>query len=302
MLIYIIVVFGIVAVTSALLIYILNKLGLLDYRMVLAISLSSVLAGLLFPGIFNLLSAGSRRIAGIAQVSFVLVATLVMYMLLVFILSVIIAVIIPGSTFDLIAAGMKKIRINGAARPFRLDENGPKNDDNAKGILNEGTNYLEEIYDSFAAENAKTVPDNEVYAQDNEAYKQPVDEAYAEKAENNLDKSVDSGENIDKMGLEEFEQDISMRLSIEECVEEAFRLKSEGDFEGAILYFMYALDKKPGPDLTFWIVLDICVLYKLSGQVEFAKDVLSSYFDIYGNYMDAGTREEIERNLAYIGQ
>ena len=85
--------------------------------------------------------------------------------------------------------------------------------------------------------------------------------------ENNFEKAVDSTENIDKMGIENTLHD-SGSLTIEECIEEAFRLKALGDFEGAIIYHMYALDKKPEKDLTFWIVLDICVMYKSLGQRE----------------------------------
>lgn len=75
--------------------------------------------------------------------------------------------------------------------------------------------------------------------------------------ENNLEISVDSNENIDKMGIENIVQNRNS-LTIEDCINEAFRLKGAGDFESAILYHMYALDKKPGKELTFWIILDIC--------------------------------------------
>ena len=54
----------------------------------------------------------------------------------------------------------------------------------------------------------------------------------------------------------------SENLNIDDCIDEAFRLKEKGDLEGAILYYMYALDKKPDKDLVFWIILDTCVLYK----------------------------------------
>jgi hypothetical protein len=38
-------------------------------------------------------------------------------------------------------------------------------------------------------------------------------------------------------------------MTIEECIEEAFRLKESGDSEGAILYYMYALDKNQAKNL-----------------------------------------------------
>jgi hypothetical protein len=117
------------------------------------------------------------------------------------------------------------------------------------------------------------------------------------KIENNLEISVDSSENIDKMGIENIEQESEI-LTIDECIEEAFRLKQQGDAEGAILYYMYALDKKPCKQLSFWIVLDICVIYKTLGQYELAFEILNCYYDVFGDIMDGSVREEIENNLS----
>jgi tetratricopeptide (TPR) repeat protein len=88
-----------------------------------------------------------------------------------------------------------------------------------------------------------------------------------------------------------------MLLSVDDCINEAFRLKERGDSEGAILYYMYALDKNPDKDLTFWIILDICVLYKSLGQAELARDILESIIAGYGNVLDVSVKAEIERNL-----
>ncbi len=90
-------------------------------------------------------------------------------------------------------------------------------------------------------------------------------------------------------------------MTIEECIDEAFRLREAGDPEGSILYFMYALDKKPQKELTFWIILDICVMYKSLGQQDLALDILDGYYDIYGDEMDSSVKEEIVRNLTDIG-
>ena len=125
--------------------------------------------------------------------------------------------------------------------------------------------------------------------------------------ENYLEKSVDSRQNTDKMGLGEMydtkeelgSSDSHMELSINDCIDEAFRLKERKDLEGAILYYMYALDKKPEKDLVFWIILDICVLYKSLGQTELAKEILESYVNAYGDAMDVALKAEIERNLVY---
>ncbi|MFZ5990029.1 MAG: hypothetical protein ACOYWZ_23275 [Bacillota bacterium] len=86
-------------------------------------------------------------------------------------------------------------------------------------------------------------------------------------------------------------------MDIIDCIDEAFRLKESGDPEGAILNYFYALDKQPENDIVFWLILDICVLYKELGQVELAKDILESYVSEYGDVMDEAVRFEIERNL-----
>jgi hypothetical protein len=89
-------------------------------------------------------------------------------------------------------------------------------------------------------------------------------------------------------------------LTIEDCINEAFRLKGAGDFESAILHHMYALDKRPSKELTFWIILDICVMYKSLGQQELALDILNSYYETYGDTMDISVKEEIRKNLTAV--
>lgn len=147
-----------------------------------------------------------------------------------------------------------------------------------------GDSYIEQIYLDYVAKNDEPESSPENGAE--------MAGAIGSKAE----KSVDSGEIIDKMGIENKVYD-SQAVTIEECITEAFRLKEDGDFEGAILYFMYALDKKPQKDLTFWIILDICVMYRSLGQQDLALEILNSYYEIYGDVMGTWVRDEIIRNL-----
>jgi tetratricopeptide (TPR) repeat protein len=88
-----------------------------------------------------------------------------------------------------------------------------------------------------------------------------------------------------------------MELSINECIDEAFRLKEQGDFEGAVLCYTHILDKNPDRDLVFWIVLDVCTIYKFLGQVELAKEILEEYLRNYSEVMDKSLIVEIEKNL-----
>lgn len=89
----------------------------------------------------------------------------------------------------------------------------------------------------------------------------------------------------------------ALSKTVDEIIDEAFNLKENGDFEGAILNYFYALEREPKDDVVFWVVLDICVLYKQLGQVDLAKDVLNSYLSEYGEIMNETVRHEIELNL-----
>jgi hypothetical protein len=112
---------------------------------------------------------------------------------------------------------------------------------NLSGIA--GDNYIEDIYLKFVGRNDENLA---IIANDE------VNEGFDE---NSDEKSVDSNENIDKMGIENNIHDSDI-LTIEECIDEAFRLRETGDPEGSILYYMYALDKKPQKELpsgSYWI-------------------------------------------------
>jgi tetratricopeptide (TPR) repeat protein len=90
----------------------------------------------------------------------------------------------------------------------------------------------------------------------------------------------------------------NVSLTIEDYINKAFEYKTKGNLEEAILNYMYALDKDPEKELVFWIILDICVLYKSLGQVELAAEILEGYISNYGELMDDSLKMEIERNLA----
>lgn len=151
-----------------------------------------------------------------------------------------------------------------------------------------GDNYLEQIYLDYVA-----------HDDENTGLPEEAGEMTGAAAEN-IEKSVDSAENIDKMGIENKVYDSEI-MTLEECIDEAFRLREAGDLEGAILYFMYALDKKPHRELTFWIILDICVMYKSLGQQDLALEILNGYYEAYGDTMDGRLRDEIVRNLTDAG-
>ncbi len=84
---------------------------------------------------------------------------------------------------------------------------------------------------------------------------------------------------------------------VDRLIDEAFLLKVSGDLEGAIQSYMYALEHDIEDEVVFWLVLDICVLYKQLGKSDLAKDILESYVTNYGSIMNEEVKIQIINNL-----
>ena len=84
---------------------------------------------------------------------------------------------------------------------------------------------------------------------------------------------------------------------VDRLIEHAFMLKASGDLEGAIVNYMYALEHDIDDQVVFWLVLDICVLYKQLGKPDLAKDILESYVANYGSIMNDDVKAQIICNL-----
>jgi len=61
--------------------------------------------------------------------------------------------------------------------------------------------------------------------------------------------------------------------------------------------FIKALEMKPDNEAAFWIVLDICTIYKNIGQAELAKSILQSYMDEFGLLMSEEVKQQILQGL-----
>ncbi len=272
-----------VVISGAIMLLICYRAKVLDMKTLMSIAFASIISAFSLPVIFNLISSYRNFNLKSSALIFVTLAAFATFIILVIILSVLISFFIPR-----IGARLKK------SSTLTADTGGMKNDasyTNEASEMNASSsdvqqedNYLEQIFTNYVGDNGN-LP--EISANEEEKNVEDV---------NNLKKSVDSTEIIDKMSIENNIHDVGA-LTIEECIEEAFRLREERDSEGAIIYCMYALDKKPPKALTFWIVLDICVMYKALGQHELALDILNSYYDIYGEIMDESIKEEIVKNL-----
>jgi len=267
MLVYAIAVLCVIVFSAAIMVPVFYRRKVLSFRTLVSVVSASLISAFALPGIFYLISSYKNIDMNSSALIIATTGAVGAYILIVFILSLIISRIVPK-----IALTSKKTDM--------LAAEGVAGEISAASDSAQGGNYLEQIFVSFIGENDKE-PE---FSENSDEYNANNEENTAAD-ENNFEKAVDSAENIDKMGIEKTMQD-GESLTIDECIEEAFRLKELGDFEGAIIYYMYALDKKPGKDLTFWIVLDICVMYKSLGQRDLALDILNSYYDIYNDIMD----------------
>lgn len=108
---------------------------------------------------------------------------------------------------------------------------------------------------------------------------------------------IDSTIDNDRIKSNEEMANDNTELTIEQCIERAFELKSDGQLLEAVDYYIQALDKKPDDQLIMWIVVDICSLYKQLGQNNLAKEMMESYIETFGDNISPQLKEEIMRNL-----
>ena len=77
----------------------------------------------------------------------------------------------------------------------------------------------------------------------------------------------------------------------------AFESKDEGRKEEAIGQYIEALQYEPDNDMIFWIVLDVCALYKQLGLSELAKNILEGLVSEYESIIQPEIKMEIMNNL-----
>jgi hypothetical protein len=130
-------------------------------------------------------------------------------------------------------------------------------------------------------------------------------EVDSNESEENLDNLIDSSLSIhisDETNANTINDALVDNMSeevnvVDRLIEEAFLLKASGDLEGAITNYMCALEQDIEDQVVFWLVLDICVLYKQLGKSDLAKDILESYVTDYGSIMNEDVKTQIISNL-----
>ena len=77
----------------------------------------------------------------------------------------------------------------------------------------------------------------------------------------------------------------------------AFECKDSGKKEEAIEHYLSALQYEQSNEMVFWIVLDVCALYKQLGLSDLAKIILEGLVSKYGSIIQPDIKKEIMNNL-----
>lgn len=116
------------------------------------------------------------------------------------------------------------------------------------------------------------------------------------------EKIVDTSDIIDKMGIDVVTDSAypvpdQQGNSLTEIIKKAFLLKQQGNVMEAAVLYMTALDQKPDNETAFWIVLDICAIYKITGHADLAEDILLTYIDAFEHLMSEELKDQILQSL-----
>lgn len=125
---------------------------------------------------------------------------------------------------------------------------------------------------------------------------------YSFKKETEPGKNIDTPDIIDKMELDDISNESIPYLDLDgfnlnELINRAFTLKQDGRELEAASLFIKVLDMKPDNEAAFWIVLDLCAIYKNVGQAELAKNILQSYLDRFELLMSNEVKDQIMQGL-----
>ncbi len=142
---------------------------------------------------------------------------------------------------------------------------------------------------------------------DNELYDIVEDDTIATNFGTITEMAIDGTEELPALNIdEEHPQAVIQDEVIESAVDadslvlKAFECKDDGRKEEAIEYYFKALDFNPDNEMIFWIVLDICTLYKQLGLSNLASSILEGLVHEYGSIIKPEIRDEILFNLKQI--
>ncbi|AEY64912.1 hypothetical protein [Clostridium sp. BNL1100] len=257
-----------ILITALLAFYYLYKSRELDLGTFMSISLGAAILGITFNPAYNKMFGyiGSfKNINQKVEILFFIIIASIFFLILVFTISIIVSVCLPDRLSSIncsIALERFFGRTKSHFKPEISEDKTPEvseNDENLEDLSAEGDCELISAIEETVAcdEILEDTPEQEV-AEDTCA---PVNES-------------------------------------EILVLKAFDCKVKGQKEQAVQYYTKALDYGSlSNDMVFWVVLDICTLYKELGLNELACSILNSVAKRYGNELKPEIRAEIIKNL-----
>ena len=117
-----------------------------------------------------------------------------------------------------------------------------------------------------------------------------------------LKKSVDTAQNLDKMGMSLDIQPNSKEKAIDIIITHAFDSLYGGKLEEAAGYFYQAIGMEPPVSLEIKIAIQLSMVYYELGQADLSLDVLKSYSEKYQDELSDEDKASIEAGVLIIGK
>ncbi len=265
---------AIILITALLAFYYLYKSKELDLGILMSVSIGAVILGITFNPTYKTVFGYMERFNNInrdVEFLFFLIIASIFFIILVFTISILVSVFLPDRLSS-IDCSMALERFFGWTKSYLKPE-------------------ISENKTSESSENDETPEDLEnpenLSAEGNDELISAMEETVAcdDIWEDNPDKEI-------------VEDTYTPVNEAEILVLKAFDCKVKGQKEQAVQYYTKALGYGSlSKDMVFWIVLDICTLYKELGLNELAYSILESVAQRYGNELKPEIRTEIINNL-----
>lgn len=294
-----------ILITTLLAFYYLYKSKELNLGIFMSISIGAVILGITFNPAYNTIFGYLKSITKInPKVGFVFCMVIVMlfFLILVLTISILVSVCLPAklSSIDFCFV------IDRFVSRTRNDLKSAQTENNTVAIPENNTYYEDtELLHTEAENLTEALP---VENEDNQSQKLEMD----------ISKDVETNEfdfeaPISDISESDFVNSVEQGNEVQEKLDEneyagvneaeilvlkAFDCKVKGQREQAVQYYIKALNYSGlNSEMVFWIVLDVCTLYKELGLNELACNILNGVSEKFGDRLKPEIRKEIINNL-----
>lgn len=270
-----------ILITALLAFYYLYKSKELDLGILMSVSIGAVILGITFNPTYNTVFGYMERFNNInrdVEFLFFIAIASIFFLILVFTISILVSVFVPDRLSS-IDCSIAIERFFGWTKSYlkpEISENSipevTEADELSEDSLVEEDNVLSE--DSLVEEDDESISISEVAV---------TVESIILEAPTQQDTPESTHTPVNEAEI---------------LVLKAFDYKVKGQKEQAVQYYTKALNYNSlNSDMVFWIVLDICTLYKELGLNELAFNILDSVAQRYGSVLKPEIRTQIINNL-----